>query len=135
MGKDHIISFTYPNNLSHFEYRYYNEKVINHYNKIYDYIIDDDFIFYDDEAYFFKIITSRKIDSLDLLNYGNHGLNGSDKIIKLLKENKDKKILLDSKYNSKSSQLDLEGCEYIIKTYEKIDSIENYDVYEYRKNK
>ncbi len=128
----------YPNKFSHFEYRYYTNSSIEHYEEIYNYINNGDFIYYDEDAYFFKIITNKKIDKLDLLNHGNHGYNGSSKIIELLKNNKNQKIIINhntgKRIDKKRTQLDREGYLYIMNHYEKIDSILNYDVYKYRED-
>ena len=137
--KDRFVEdIIYPNKLNHFEYRYYTKSSLDHYEEIYDYIKDRDYIYYDDEAYFFKIITNKKIDKLDLVNHGNHGYNGSSKIIKYLKNNSDKKILINNntgdRINKKKTQLDKDGYEYIMNNYEKIDTILNYDVYKYKED-
>ena len=127
--------FIYPNNINHFEFKFISPNHLGISNDVLAYIKDNDVLFYDDEAYFYKIASDSKIGFLDIVNHGNHGYNGSDKIIEYIEDNKDKLFLVkkDTKERIKfrRTQLDKDGYLYIIKHFKKIDSIQLYDVYKY----
>ena len=132
------LDFIYPNNINHFEYKFIHKKHQKYANDILDYLKDKNFIMYDDEAYFYRIALNQKITYLDIVNRGNHGYNGSDKIIELIEENKDRIFLIkkDSgdRISKRKTQLDKKGYDYIKNNFKKIDSIGYYDVYIFEKN-
>ena len=120
------------NNLKHFEYKNISRKNVMHSNEIVSFIKDNASIIYNDDAYFYRIAANQKIDFLDLVNHGNHGYNGSKKIIKLIEKNNDKIFLIKKdcykRIANKETQLDKEGFEYIIKNGKKIDTLLDYDL-------
>lgn len=92
----------------------------------------DNTIILSEYSYLVKIVLDRDIDHYDLLNYGNHGYNGTDKLIKRLEREKDLYILVNLEaYNrtSKRQQFNKEFVQYVIDNYEKIESLGVYDIY------
>ena len=83
------INGTYPNKFNNFEFRnMYNQnnefkirkKMIKYYNNHKNAVL----LFSD--AYFYKITNDDKLTYFDLLNYGNHGYNGTKKMINRIKK-------------------------------------------------
>ena len=75
----------YPNNIKHFEYRFIDYDSILFTNKVNDYIkknSDREFVFLNSNGYYFRLINDMKISYIDLINAGNFGYNGSDKLLK-----------------------------------------------------
>ena len=74
----------YPNDLYLFEYRYINKEEIKYSKKIIKYMekYNNKVMFIGPCAYYYKLINNNKINYLDLINMGNHGYNGSDKLLK-----------------------------------------------------
>ena len=123
------------NNLNHFEYKNISLESVNYSNSIISYIKDNDSIIYNDDAYFYRICSNQKIGHLDLLNHGNHGYNGSKKIINLIKKNKNKKYLIQKdlkrRIESFETQMDYEGYKYIVNNAKKIGEVEDYYIYSF----
>ena len=126
----------YPNSFNNLNTKYYPNSGINYINEVNKYI-DSNTIIYDDTAYLYRVINNQKVGYLDLVNHGNLGYNSSKKLIKELKKNKNKKILVrddtDKRTKEHISQLDREGYLYIIKHYKVIDHVLDFSIYEYDK--
>lgn len=122
--KEHII---YPNRINKFEYRFLSKNEINYTNKIISFMNKNNnrkIINLDADSYYFKIVTNKKIEKLDLINRGNWGYNGKDKIIKEIKKNKDAIYLLDRRIiEEKNNQLEKVAIKYIINNGKKIGNI------------
>ena len=136
MFKTHYDGYkiVYPNKINHFEYRMIRSDSIKFTDDILGYIKknnDKDYIFVVSGAYYFRLVTDTKIGYLDLINYGNFGYNGSNKIIKMIKERKkDNSIFIISKYDlNDGCQIDKEVINYIMNNGRKIDSVQVYDFY------
>ena len=129
-----VINYS-KNNLKHFEYKNIHKEYAEYTNKIVNYMKENDVIIYNDDAYFYRICSDQKIGYLDLLNHGNHGYNGSKKIINLIKENKDKKYLINinlkRRIDNKETQMDYEGYKYIVKNAKKIGEINDYEIFSF----
>ena len=123
----------YPNDISKFEYRYlhknsiYLTKNVQSYLKKYHYKV----MFIGPDAYYHKLILDHDIDYLDLINMGNYGYHGSDKLLKKVK-------ILDSDYvffvsNNElgiGKQTDQELLQYILKNGVLIEKTTLYDIYQ-----
>ena len=82
------LKIIYPNNINHFEYRFIEEHSINFTNNITNYLkehSENDFVFITSGAYYYRLITDTRMSYLDLINYGNFGYNGTEKLIKQIK--------------------------------------------------
>lgn len=85
-----------------------------------------------ENAYLVKIVLDYDLDYYDLLNCGNHGYDGTNKLIKRLDSEKDKYILVNTEsYERKSvrQQFNKEVVEHVMENYKKIDRLGVYDVY------
>ncbi len=124
----------YPNSINHFEYRYIRADSIKFTNNIVNYINknnDKEYIFVASDAYYFRIVLDDKMSYLDLINSGNFGYNGSDKIIKMINERNDKNavfVISPDDLNEKC-QADKKAVKYIIEKGTKIDTVQIYDFY------
>ena len=126
-GANVALNFSeYPNKLNHLKYKYINKDILEEIYYVNEYAKDKDLIIYDDTSYLYTIINNKKSNYLSLLNHGNHGYKGSEKLVKLLEENKDKDILIlkstDKKINNNLNQLNKKGYYYIIENYELVES-------------
>lgn len=81
---------------------------------------------------FYNISNDYGIDYFTVSFKGNHGYNGINRLIKQMSNDKREYIILDSKLNVNrdyNGQENYEVFDYVIKTYEKIDSWNGLDVY------
>ena len=103
---------------------------LNRYLKTYD---SSSIIFLTGDAYFFKIINDMDVNSYDLLNYGNHGYHGTEKILRKLKKEKNKIIILNSsEYKSLDStgQLNMKVIQYVLDYYNLERRVGDYEIYQ-----
>ena len=122
----------YPNKLNLFEYRYISKKNINYTNKIIKYMnkYNNKVMFIGPSAYYFKLINNNKINYLDLINTGNYGYNGSNKLLNRVENlSKDYVFFVEKDELGKGKQTDQNIYNYIVKNYKKIDEISDYDIY------
>lgn len=85
-----------------------------------------------ENTYFTKISMNLEINHYDLLNYGNHGYNGTNKLINRLVKEKNKYILVNMEsYNTQRDrqQTNKEVMKYVIDNYEKKGVLGDYDVF------
>ena len=81
-------------------------------------------------AYYFKLINNIKINNIDLINTGNYGYNGSNKLLNRVKHlSKDYVFFVEKDEIDSRKQTDQNLYNYIIKNYKKIDEISDYDIY------
>ncbi|MBQ2640359.1 MAG: hypothetical protein IJF92_06350, partial [Bacilli bacterium] len=122
----------YPNNIKYFEYRLLDKdsiKLTNDLNKYLKKHKYKKFVFLDLNGYYFKIINDIKIDNTDLINTGNSGYNGKNKLLKEIKKKKDYIFIVDKEELKRKHQTDKDVIKYIIKNGKKIDRIRGYDIY------
>lgn len=124
----------FPTKINHFEYRAVNKKYLNYTDKInkkYNYYkeMGKDVIFLSADGYYFKLINDDKIGYIDLINSGNWGYNGSDKLLKYIKSKKNSIIFLDNNEIGTNKQTDQEVLEYVVKNGKSIDKVLSYDIY------
>ena len=126
----------YPNSLNHFEYKGINKETTVGVQTVVDYIKDNyknnkKVIVFNGNAYYFKLIADIPITYLDLVNYGNWGYNGSDKILKEVKKNKNAIYILETSELKRKSQTDQIVMKYIIDNSKKVGNIWIFDIYEF----
>ena len=136
-GANVALNFSeYPNKLNHLKYKYINKDILEEIYYVNEYAKDKDIIIYDDTSYLYTIINNKKSNYLNLLNHGNHGYKGSEKLIKLLEENKDKEVLIlkstDKKINNNLNQLNKKGYYYIIENYEIVETTDLFCIYRHK---
>ena len=124
----------YPNNIKYFNYRYLTNEYINYSNKINRFIYkydDREIIYLSADGYYFKIINDLDIGYLDLINTGNLGYNGSDKLLKMIKEKEDECVFfVDNSELGSNKQTDQKALKYVIKNGRLLDKVGSYSVYE-----
>ena len=113
-----------------------NKKVENNTKQMVNYIDsnkDKNIIILSANAYFFKIVVGRDINYYDLLNYGNHGYDGTNKVIKSLKKEKDSIFIINIKeYEDNSSdrqQINKVVIKYVLDNYKLITTKGEYVIY------
>lgn len=122
----------YPNDIHLFEYRYISLKKINFTKNVLKYSkkYNNKVMYIGPDAYYYRLINNEKISYIDLINSGNFGYDGSNKLLNMVKS-------LDSDYvffvrNDEvgyGKQTDQKVIKYIIKNGKKIDSVLIYDIY------
>lgn len=122
----------YPNKLNKFEYRYIENKNIKSTNEVIKYMnkYNNKVMFIGPNAYYYKIITNQKINYLDLINTGNFGYNGSNKLLNRVKElDNDYVFFVKKNELGNGKQTDQKIIKYILKHGKKIDKVYLYDIY------
>ena len=123
----------YPNNINHFEYRYLGSKQVDFTNEVSNYIKknkDYKYMFLDSNGYYFRIINDESASYLDLINMGNWGYNGSDKLIDSIKKlPKNTRFFIDGVELVGQRQIDRRAIKYVIKHGKKVDKVGLYDIY------
>ena len=122
----------YPNNIKHFEYRFIDYDSILFTNKVNDYIkknSDREFVFLNSNGYYFRLINDMDISYIDLINAGNWGYNGSDKLLNEIKNRKNSIFLVDKSELSPIKQSDKQALNYVIDNGKKIGNIDFFDIY------
>lgn len=125
-------SFVYPNKINHFEYRFISKPYIELTYDLNDLIgenLERKVIFMDGNGYYFRIINDEDCSYLDLLNVGNWGYNGSEKLINEIKKHKDYIYLVDEKKISLDQQTDSNAIKFVMNNAKKIGKIFVYDIY------
>ena len=122
----------YPNDLNLFQYRYIKKKDIDSTKEVLKYMkkYNNKVMFIGPNAYYYKLISNQKINYLDLINTGNFGYKGSNKLLKEV--NKIKKDYIFFVRNDElgfGKQTDQNIIKYIIKNGKKIDNVDIYDIY------
>ena len=127
----------YPNHFHNFEFR-------NMYNQHNEFIVRDKINrFYNEnenvillfsDAYFYKITNDDKITYFDLLNYGNHGYNGTDKMINRIKKmDKDTLFIINedeyAEKKDKRQQINKDILKYVRNHGKVIKKINSFYVY------
>ena len=136
------VMFWYDFNLPHLSnFDHFNlmpmSKVVEDETKNIDKYIEDNkdknIIILGANAYFLKINNDMDITYYDLLNYGNHGYNGTDKLIKMIKKEEKPIFIINIKeYEDNSSdrqQINKVVMKYVINNYDKIKVIGEYNIY------
>lgn len=85
------------------------------------------------DAYFFKIVADRDINYYDLLNYGNHGYDGTNKIINRIRSEKNPTFIVNVdayKEKSRRQQFNREIVKYVLDNYKQVEILDNYVIYE-----
>lgn len=122
----------YPNDVKHFEYRLLDARSIEFTNEVNDYIkenSDKNFVFLCANGYYFRLINDMPIGYLDLINTGNWGYNGSDKLLEAVKKVENAVFIVDNEELSEGNQTDTQVISYVLENGKKIKSMRIYDIY------
>ena len=99
-------------------------------NQMLDSYSDREIVFLSSISYLFRIERDEDITFVDLLNDGNHGYHGKDKLLKLIKSKKDALFLVDRRELDPKKQTNKEIIQYVLDHGEKIDEVSFYELYE-----
>lgn len=127
----------YPNDIFRFEYRLLDydsiqfTKEVNSYMKKHK---NKEFFFLSSNGYYFRLVNDMSISYIDLINQGNWGYRGSDKLLKVVKEKKNSIFFVDEEELSPIKQSDKRAIRYVIRHGKKIGSIRIFDIYIFDKN-
>ncbi len=125
-------TMVYPNQLSHFEYRYLDKSVVTVIEKVNTYLVknkEKKIVFLNGNAYYFKLINEIPVDYFDLINYGNWGYNGSQKLLEKIKK-MNGVIFIIAKWDLREeTQVDKRAVRYVIKHGKHLKKIDLFDVY------
>ena len=131
-----ILSFkkgSYPNNFTPFQYRYipkeYQLSTIDVNNLIKKY---KKVMIVGPNAYYHKIILNQKIKDIDLINKGNWGYKGSEKLKKKVNEIKEEYVFfIDKGEIGIEKQTDQEIIKYIKENATRIENTKYYEIYQF----
>ena len=122
----------YPNSIKHFEYRYISSKHIKETQlvseKLKDYS-DRELLLLFEQSYYYKISNDFPINHFDLINTGNWGYKGSEKLLKELKKKKDAVFVINRLSYEGTRQTDKTALNYVLKNCKKIDEIYGFEFY------
>lgn len=122
----------YPNDINHFEYRYMSEKHIKETKLVSDKLTsysDKKVLYLFEQSYYYKILNDIPIDYFDLINTGNWGYDGSNKLYKALEENRDAVFVINKYSYVDNKQTDKTALNYVLNHGIKIDEIYNFEIY------
>ena len=82
-----------------------------------------------EQSYYYKIVMDEKITYFDLINTGNWGYNGSKKLEKALKKEKDAVFIINKQSFVDSKQTDTVVLNFVTNKGKKIDQIYGFEFY------
>ena len=124
----------YPNDIKHFEYRFIRSDALEFNHRVLDYMNkhkDKDYVFLTSGAYYYRLITDTRITYLDLINNGNYGYNGSEKIIRDIKKRRNATYFIFEQELEDYCQTDKPSQKYVMKNAKKKGYIDIYTIYEF----
>lgn len=123
----------YPNDVKYFNYK----NLPNSYIKgrdISKYILDKyenyDIIFLTNDAYYYKIINDIDINYFDLINKGNLGYNGTNKLLNRVLEKRNSLFLINI-YDINNRQIDKKVIKYVMNNAYIVEEIGKYRLYRF----
>lgn len=124
--------FVYPNKINHFEYRLLDKDSIEFTEEMNEFILenkDKNIVYLCSNGYYFKIVNDIDISYLDLINTGNWGYNGSEKLFNSVLNVENAIYVVDESELSEIKQTDKKVLNYVLENGKKIKSIRIYDIY------
>lgn len=129
-------TYEYPNNTKIYKYRLTNKILINNIIEVSKYIkkIDNNLFIINQNSYLLKLEAGLEINKYDLLNNGNLGKNGEDKIINEIDTICTKEqctfLMYDKEINNSTvSQTNQKIIKYVNKNYNKYGKISGLTIY------
>ena len=98
-------------------------------NKIINKYKNKRLIIFSDDSYLFKIINNLDIEYYDLINRGNNGYDGANKIINKLEKEKNAYIIIDVNNDIGYSQIDLRIIKHVKDNYKLIYDKDSLKIY------
>ena len=125
-------SFYYPNKVNHFEYKYItkiHEKELKQIVGLYDKYESYNIVFLSRSSYLYKLVANKKINYLDLINRGNFGFDGTNKLYNMLKKQENALFVVQTPSFTKNDQTDNIALKFINKYCKKIDEFDDFKLY------
>ena len=125
-------SFTYPNDIKHFQFRYISNEHIKETKEVSNALLkykDKNVILLFEQSYYYKILNDIPINYFDLINTGNWGFDGSKKLYNKLEENKESVFVINRYSYVGTNQSDKTALNYVLDNGTKIDEIYNFEFY------
>ena len=125
-------SFDYPNSINHFQYKYISRKHVIETNEVSSKLSeysDRGVLFLFEQSYYYKLVNDLPINYFDLINTGNWGYDGSNKLYKALEENKDSVFVINKYSYVDAKQTDKTALNYVLDNGTKIDEVYNFEFY------
>lgn len=96
-----------------------------------EYEKENDCLILETSAAMFHLVTNKYYKDYDLFMRGNFGVDGEDRLIEDLESRDNIKVLIsnDPDIKSKNDQIPKKVINYVLDSYEKIDSVAYFDVY------
>lgn len=123
---------TYPNKIRHFEYRYISNKHLDETKVISEKLTshkDREVIYLFEQSYYYKLLNDLPITYFDLINTGNWGYDGSNKLLDALKEKDDCIFVINKISYEGTRQSDKTALNYVLLNGTKIDEIYDFEFY------
>lgn len=124
-------------NFKHFNYQVLSSKTEKNIKDINSFISENKdckLIILGANAYYLKIINDMDINYYDLLNYGNHGYQGTKKMIRLIQLEDNALIMINiEEYNDHSNnrqQINKDVMKYVMEHFDLVDKIGDYYIYQ-----
>ena len=122
----------YPNDINHFQYRYISNEHIKETKEVSEVLKkyqDKGILFLFEQSYYYKIVNDIRIDYFDLINTGNWGYNGSEKLENALKDKRDYIFVINKFSYIDSKQTDKVALNYVLENGTLIDEVYNFQFY------
>ncbi len=136
-GQDFLFNRSpYPNNISNFKYRYINQLGQNHYQEVIE--IKESYpssqlIFLTREAYLYRLALNEPLSVYDLMNKGNLGYHGREKIGNLLLKEEDAIFVVTNSKVRIDEQFELAILEKVLEKSELIEKKTYFTLYRLKK--
>lgn len=121
----------YPNDINHFEYKLIDAKTIKVTKELETFVRENkgrEILYLNSNAYYIKLVNDLPINHFDLINAGNWGYHGSDRLFSEVLKHKDAIFVID-KSELELKQTDKRILDYILRNGTKIHSISVFDIY------
>lgn len=122
--------FDVDNQLNHFRYKNLglSEIQIDEVRTVNEFIQKhrDNIVILSKDAYLLKLCNDIQIESTDLLNTGNFGYDGTNKLINILKKKEDTYFLVDRNI---IGHMDRKAINYVVKNAKKVEDLTIFEVY------
>lgn len=122
---------TYPNSIPHFQYRMVSQEAIQYIDTVNHYIdsLDREVVILSNNSYLFRIVRDEEITYLDLINYGNHGYHGTEKLIQLVKKKEGSIVMINQSDFNSFRQTNQKVLQYVVEHGTYLESVAGFDVY------
>ena len=124
-------------NFKHFNYQVLSSKTEKNIRDINSFISENKdrrLIILGANAYYLKIINDMDINYYDLLNYGNHGYQGTKKMIRLIQWEDNALIMINieeyNDYSNNRQQINKDVMKYVMEHFDLVDKIGDYYIYQ-----